>query len=556
MTDLHKHIIDRLAWPCLAVSVIVLFCLDSERAWGKAADGDHQLVTSPQTREQAEPITSGVYGPFSSYYHPSLLYGDEECRLVENRDKVTFKVICFPLKARLGVWLAQASETKPFQAQLAAINGRDDKPVPELTIIFPLADMDQKFLSQNIIKRLLKESSIFDAPCKLTYQLDGQPPRNENWHCSSFLNHFDKYSGQSKLYYELRARPATLLPAAEKASGAKAENQEWYDFFKNLQGRQELNIKLNLNGDLTVESTLNLASYEQWISRLLAGYYTGQSKRQPVADTIEAGIKIFGPFYGMACVVNRYVNSIGYVNGKLLYKDIFLVNCNPPFPFPLPQTGEELAADIEEYMPKWFYKVIDYHKEAEVSGADSELKTGGISVNFNFQGFEGLIAISDFLGPLFPVTTLSLPLTQTEGDLFSSRLIHDTLNEAIQLDIPCTLSYKVDGEPASSENVKCNLFRYISADDINIKINVDYDLDKCLQFADNTCLKAGLIKATSFLKDIKKDPKEIVMDIKFGTGEAITAGLDLANFDLALIDRLFERIETLRTKSEIFFQAK
>jgi hypothetical protein len=36
------------------------------------------------------------------------------------------------------------------------------------------------------------------------------------------------------------------------------------------------------------------------------------------------------------------------------------------------------------------------------------------------------------------------------------------------------------------------------------------------------------------------------MEIRFSSGEAIAASLDLANFDFALISQLFKRIDTLK----------
>jgi len=539
MSRLHKYIINIHVLSCLIFTITVLFCLNSRQTWGHDADSGSKIVTSPPPLEQTELITSGVYGPFSSYYRPSLLFGNEMCRLVKI-DYKSFQVICFPVKTSSGMRLAETDEVKNIQAQLVAVNGPNGKPMPELIVFFPLGNMEQQFFSQNITNRLLRESSIFDSPCKLTYQIDEQPPINEDWSCSSFLNYFDKYTGQKKLYYELRARPTALRPTFEKANTAMAGNLDWFDFFKKLHNNKEFKIRLALDEELTIESTLDFADYGKWIDGLLAVHKSDESDQ--LYENINVPEKIYGPFSNSACEVDRYVKTDGNEHHKRLYEDIFLINCDRYKIRP----DKKTSADRD--IPKWLYRIFDYQTFEGSSAASSAPDNDDIFISLRFQGFAAPsgILMSSVSNSLFISTSLHFPLTQMKPDFFYSKLVRETLNDLGQLKVPCNVSFIVDGEPASNESFKCDLSYKISWAGVVIVLDLDYGLVRCLQFGDKACSKAAFTKAVSFLKNIKKETEEIVMKIRFEGGETITANFNLDDFDFNDISLFLERIESLK----------
>lgn len=539
--NIVKNSIKIFALFCLAAAAVALPSLDKAKAWGQGVvDGGPQIAAPPSLQDQMEPITSGVYGPFSSYYRPALLFGEEICRLVET-DYKSMQVICFPAISNSGMIIGETDEVKSIQAQLVAVNAPNGKPMPEIIVFMPLADMDQKFFSQNITKRLLRKISIFDSPCQLTYQADEQPPLNEDWRCSSFLNYFDKYSGQQKLYYELRARPVALRSTSEKTEAAMAEKQDWYDFFKTLQGQKEFNISLRLDEDFTIESTLNLDDYAKWIDSLLAVPQSGES--DPQFESIKLPEKIYGPFSKSACDVDRYVRpDKGEHHKRLwLYEDIFLIKCEPPKLSP----DDIITAD--KILPKWLYGIFDY-RSFKGSAANTAIDMGDISVHLRFQGFKApsAITISSALNSLFINTNLNFSLSQMKPDFFNSILVRDALNDLGKLQVPCDVSFTVDGEPAGSESFKCDVSYQMSWADITFNIEVDYGLVSCLRFGDKACAKAVFTKATSFLKNVNEETREIVMEIQFESGETISSSFDLDKFDFTGIQRFLEGIEALQ----------
>ena len=459
-----------------------------------------------------------------------------------------FTVICFPPKTVIGTLLAETDKTETIQAQLFAVNnGLSDRPMPELMINFPLADMDQKFFAKDITRRLLRVGSIFDETCKITYQIDGQSQKSEEWLCSSFLKHFDKYTGQPKLYYELRIRPAALRADSDKNLVVDA-SQDWFDLFKNLKNSKELNISRVdlLNDELPACSTLDLTGYDRWINRLIDVYYIDTptidtSAYDKMADQISdrypagefpAGEKVYGPFDPMVCKVNRYVKYMDETIKQSLYPDMFLVDCNY-----LRYYGQKF--------PAWAFEIF-LPKGAEDPAASLDSKKSGIDLSFRLQGvgISGFILINDISTPLpaLAITILNYQLTEMPPDFFNSRVVRDTLHSAGRLEAPCTVSYMADGKLVSQEKLKCDL-SYQVHDDINVNISVDYGFKKCSRHEDKACQKGALMKAASFLKEIKDVPQEIVMKIEFDGGEAVTAGLDLSNFDLAAINHLLNRIE-------------
>jgi hypothetical protein len=509
-------------------------------------------MSTPQGN--AELITSGVYGPFSPYYFPSISVGDEVCNLVTS----DFTVICFPAKTIIGVLLAETGKTETIQAQLFAVNnGLNDRPMPELIINFPLADMGQKFFAKDVIKRLLRVGSIFDEACKFTYQVDAQSQRSEEWLCSSFLKYFDKHTGLPRLYYELRIRPVALRPVSDK-NAIVDTNQDSFKFFKNLQSSKALNFKVNLlNDELATGSILDLTGYDRWINRLLDVYYidtptidtsaldemasqvsslystSDKSEPQDTTDKTQAREKIYGPFDPMACRVKRYVEYFNNTNNQWLYPDVFWVDCNHLRFFP----GKQPDWAIQIMIPKAF----------ENLSIPVYLNRHTVEVSFRLQDFESpsFVMISDKFYDLFPITLLTYKLSKMPPDFFYSPVVQDALHSARQMKTPCIVSYIADGKELSKEQFKCDLSYQVAYDDINITINVDYDLKKCFQLENKSCQKDVLMKAVSFLKEIKDEPQELAMKIEFEAGGVITANLDLSIFELSPITILLERINLL-----------
>jgi hypothetical protein len=547
---LCRLLICNLLLSCLTVAVVILLCLDSDRAFGSGFDNDPKsIMSTPQ--ENVELITSGVYGPFSPYYFPTLGVRDEVCNLVTS----DFTVICFPTKTIIGTLLAETYKTETVQAQLFAVNnGLNDRPMPELIIIFPLADMGQKFFAKDVIKRLLRVGSIFDEACKFTYQVDAQPQRSEEWFCSSFLKYFDKHTGQSRLYYELRIRPVALRPVSDE-NAIVDTNQNSFKFFKNIKSGKALNFKVDLlNGELGADSILDLTGHDRWINRLLDVYYidaptidtssldelasqvsdfysTGDKpESQDTAGKLQTSEKVYGPFDPMACRVNRYIK---YMNTQWLYPDMFLVDCN------------HLRA-YEKKSPAWAIQIM-VPKVFENLSIPVYLKKHAVEVKFRLQGFEnpGFVMISDVLYDLMPITLLTYKLSKMPPDFFYSPVLQEALHSAGQIKTPCIVSYIADGKELSREQFKCDLSYQVAYDDINVTINVDYDFKKCFQLENKSCQKDVLMKAVSFLKEIKDKPQELAIKIEFEAGGAITANLDLSDFELAAMAILLERIDLL-----------
>jgi hypothetical protein len=529
--------INKLAffWPAMIMAA--WFCLVSAQALGEEIINSVRLLSAANNDQQAaEPITSGVYGPFPSYYHPALFFGDDVCWL-DKEVIETFQVRCLPIKATAGVRLARSDESAIIQAQLGAVNGPAGKPMPEFILNFSLADMEQSFLAKDIAKRLLRAVSIFDDVCKLTYQVDGQPPATEEWRCSSFLYYGDRYVSGLKLSYEARVRPVALWPGSDKA---EAGQRDWSDFFKSLDGHKQLKVKVILNEEPLVEAALDLTGHNKWPDRLLTLSYDDAPEQQPAIDDKKKAARIVGPFDHTVCEVNRYVAADGHENGKRLYKGMFLVNCD-----------QRLISSIEAGLAKWLYELVDKNYDQEASANDASSENSDIDIYFKLQSFDMFSNISIrniYGGNLAAFTSLRYPLFKMGPELFKSKLTRDTLNDEVSPELPCAVSYKIDGRLASNEYFKCNssydIFP-IFPDGIGINIEVDYGLSVCYQAGDLVCQKDALNRAASFLKEIKEESQEIIMEIKFENGEIITAKLDLSSFKLESIGRLFKQLESL-----------
>lgn len=539
--------------PCLAVALVILFCPDLGQAFGNDIDSAHKsIISSPQGN--TEKITSGVYGPFSTYYFPNLAAGDEACHLVTK----DYTVICFPTRNIIGTLLAQTDKKEIIQAQLFAVNnGLNDRPIPELIINLPLADMGQEFLAKDSIKRLLGANSIFDEACKFTYQVDGQSQKSEEWLCSSFLKYFDKHTGQPRLYYELRIRPVALRPVSDK-NAIVGSSQDSFKFFKNLQSGKALNFNIDLlNDELTTGSILELTGYDRWINRLLDVYYidaptidtssldemdrqvsnlysmSDKSEPQDTTDKTQAGEKIYGPFDPVACRVKRYVNYTSDTNNQWLYPDMFLMDCN-------------YSKAFFKKFPAWTIQIM-IPKAFENLSFPVYLEQYAVEVSFRLQDFEssGFVMISDKLYDLFPITLLTYKLSKMPPDFFYSQVVQDALHSVRQIKTPCIVSYTADGKELSKEQLNCDLSYQVANGDIDITINVDYGFKKCFQLENKSCQKDVLMKAVSFLKKIKEKPQELAIKIEFEAGGAITSNLDLSDFELAPIVILLERINLL-----------
>ena len=553
MKKFYCHVVNNVMLPCLAVAAAALLCLDSGQAIGNDLDsGSRRILHSPQGK--SELITSGVYGPFSSYYFPSLSTGDEVCNLMTD----DFTVICFPAKNQFGTLLAETDKMETIQAQLFAVNnGLRDRPMPELIINVPLADMDQKFFAKDSIKSLLRVGSIFDEVCEITYQADEQSPKNEQWLCSSFLKHFDKYTGQPRLYYELRIRPVALRPVSNK-NAIDDTNRDSFNFFKNLQNVKALSIKVDLlNDKLAADSSLYLSSNGRWINRLLDVYYidtptidasaldelAGQvsnlystdekSKPQDAKDKTGVSEIVYGPFDPISCRVDRYVKHMNNTNNQWIYPDTYLINCN------------HLKIFAEKHLP-WAIQIM-IPKVFENLSITEYLEKHAVDVHFRLRDFEppSFVMISDKSYSLFPITQLTYELSKMPPEFFNSPVIQDTLHSATPVKAPCIISYIADGKQIGKESLYCDLSYQIAYDELYVTINVDYDLKDCFQPENKSCQKAALMKATSFLKEITVKPQELLMKIEFQTGGDIAASLDLSDFELASIDLLLRRIELL-----------
>ncbi len=220
--------------------ILAGFMLFSSTGYAGAEAPTRLLTTADTNHLNTTAISSGVYGPFYSYHTPAIFFGGDTCWLVESSDQ-QFQVRCLPMKAISGVIIGQSSEKSIIQTQLKAVNGPEDSPIPEISLLMPLSAMDPRFFSTSHSHHLLETKSIFDDECKMSYQIDGSPSVEVDWLCSSFLLFGDKYSPDSKIYYELRVRPIALWPKALK--GEDPGQQPWLDFFDNLIGKKTSRLK-------------------------------------------------------------------------------------------------------------------------------------------------------------------------------------------------------------------------------------------------------------------------------------------------------------------------
>lgn len=536
MTWFSKFISNAFALTCILFGVFVLFGLTSRIAFGKDISGIYQLVTSPSLQDNKATINTGAYGPFSSYYSSSFVQGDDICRVLGNNG-LSFQVICFSPEITSGIQLTQTNESETIQIQLAAINSPTGKPMPEIIVVFPLANMKQEFFTQDTTERLLNDNSIFDEPCKLSYQIDNLPPVSKNLYCSSFLNYFDKYTGDSKLFYELRVRPTVLRSISKKTLIAEGGNEDWFAFFKTLLNHKEMKITLELNGNTMVAgSTLDLGVSKKLIARLFDIYYTDVPKQQLDNDIITE--KIFGPFDYMACVPSRYVAGVASEGHKKRYKDIFLVNCNADALRVRPYIAGE-----KNMPPEWIYKFIEYTDKASIKSSDLKDLSIDFKMNATNRDLHAYTSIVNLAGSFFVATSFRYSLKKMEEKFFNSQLIYSTMNNTFQPDSPCTISYIIDGKLASSERFKCNSAYHIVYRDILIKIDVDYGFAECGRRADNACKKSTVKKATSFLKKITPGTTEILIEVKLEGDEAVRTTFDLTDFDFKAIDQLLKCID-------------
>jgi len=532
-----------IIWLTIAVASCFYLSADAEQVWGKETNPTPLPPSSTQNATQtSEPITSGVYGPFSSYYRPTMFFGSDgdTCWLEEGveGDYRLFQVRCLPRKATSGARLAQSDETDIIHAQLGAVNSPTGTPMPEFIFTLPLANMEQTFFSKDSSKRLFRATSIFDDICKLTYQADSQPPMDEYWRCSSFLNYWDKDSGRAKLHYELRVRPNALWPGENKTAEAELGSPKDVDFFKKMVDKKELKVKVALNEGPLVEAVLDLTSHGKWLDSLLALSYKDESTRNAAIDDKISGM-IVGPFERYVCRMKRYLGFDDPVNDKRRYKGTFYVDCD--------SFRRLVEDDDSEDVPKWLIEL--YEKTSlENSASNSGAQNYKFHLLIKFQGLdESYISIHNLDNVLGASTFLQYyPSNQIGSDFLKSQLWRDILNDEVNPEMPCTISYSIDGRLVSSENFKCILSSDVSwYYGIGFNIKVDYGFKDCFQASDRFCQQITLKRVTSFLKEVKNEPGEIVMEIKFDGGEIIAAKLDRSSFQLESIDECFKHIDGL-----------
>ena len=480
------------------------------------------------TKQIINPITSGIYGPFSSDYTMSLFFTSEgdSCWLV--RQEVDFIVKCLPIQATSGVRLAQSDKSSIIQAHLGAVNSPTGKPIPEFVFIIPLADADmiQNFSEKQVIKRLLKATSIFDDICKLFYQVDEQPPVHEEWRCSSFLNFWDRYNGKSKFYYELRVRPVTLWPTDYNTTTTSVkENPDWFVFFNNLVDKKKLKVTVEINEETLTEVTLNLTSHPKLLNNLLTICYDNIPDSSSNTSAKKNTGWIIGPFNSLMCTEKRFAVLVELTGRKgWYYTGKFFVDCDR-----FKHAFEDLS--------KWLILLLenfDYERPANVICPE---------IIFGLQDFGYFPSI--IISHSGILTQLPIRLTKMKPELLKSKLVLETLNGTISPELPCTVSFMINGRLVNSESYKCNLTSEIYSSDFVIVINVDDGFNECFLSGDLTCQKVTLKKAASFLKEIKNETDEIIIEIKFAEGEVMAAKLNLLSFMYGSIDEFLKCVDIL-----------
>ncbi len=267
---------------------------------------------------------------------------------------------------------------------------------------------------------------------------------------------------------------------------------------------------------------MNLTGQQKWLSRLSGLPHKG------LGDQGSTG-KELGPFDHLACRVNRYLSPAEPIGNKLFYQRMFLVDC------------DSLKINSPDHIPGWLPQLLEFNSS---SASESTFNAPYAGLFLSFENYEASYFSINHFGENFSINTvLRYPLTSMDSELFNSSLIQDTLNGQTKPKLPCEVSILMDGQPNKGGLYKCDVTYSTRRRGLTIDVEVDYGLMDCFQKEDKYGQRDIIYFAYDFITELKSQPNEVIMEVKFDNGETMTGRLDLSSFNFESLTPLFMLFE-------------